>query len=118
MAYAESEALGCGVHLKTSEAARGLFESAIVKGFGEKDMASVIEQLRHVRGARRSKGGRGLWASNTHGWLMAGAMRRAKATLRTENLASCTTIEGEFPVSEWKDCDGALTAAPAYAREL
>jgi len=46
LAYAESEASGCGVHLKTSEAARGLFESAVAKGFGEEDMASVIEPLR------------------------------------------------------------------------
>jgi hypothetical protein len=27
-------------------------------------------------------------------------------------------LEGEFPVSEWKDCDDALTAAAAAAREL
>jgi len=46
LAYAESEASGCGVHLKTSEAARGLFESAVAKGFGEEDMSSVIELLR------------------------------------------------------------------------
>jgi 3-hydroxyisobutyrate dehydrogenase len=46
LAYSESEALGCGVHLKTSEAARSLFESAIAKGFGDADMASVIEPLR------------------------------------------------------------------------
>jgi 3-hydroxyisobutyrate dehydrogenase len=48
LAYAESEASGSGVHLKTSEAARSLFESAIAKGFGEEDMASVIEPLRAV----------------------------------------------------------------------
>jgi 3-hydroxyisobutyrate dehydrogenase len=46
LAYAESEASGCGVQLGTSEAARNLFESAIAKGFGEEDMASVIEPLR------------------------------------------------------------------------
>ena len=46
LAYAESEASGCGVNLKTSEAARGLFESAVAKGFGEEDMSSVIELLR------------------------------------------------------------------------
>jgi 3-hydroxyisobutyrate dehydrogenase len=46
LAYAQSEALVCGVHLKTSEAARGLFESAVTKGFGEDDMLSVIEPLR------------------------------------------------------------------------
>jgi 3-hydroxyisobutyrate dehydrogenase len=48
LAYAQSEASGCGVYLKTSEAARGLFESAVAKGFGEEDMASVIEPLRTV----------------------------------------------------------------------
>jgi 3-hydroxyisobutyrate dehydrogenase len=48
LAYAESEASGCGVHLKTSEAARSLFEAAIAKGFGEEDMASVIEPIRAV----------------------------------------------------------------------
>jgi 3-hydroxyisobutyrate dehydrogenase len=46
LAYAQSEASGCGVQLKVSEAARGLFESAIALGFGEEDMASVIEPLR------------------------------------------------------------------------
>lgn len=46
MAYAESEAAGCGVHLKTSQAARAHFEAAIAKGFGESDMASVIEPVR------------------------------------------------------------------------
>jgi 3-hydroxyisobutyrate dehydrogenase len=46
LAYAQSEASDCGVHLKTSEAATGHFETAIAKGFGESDMASVIEPLR------------------------------------------------------------------------
>ena len=46
LAYAQSEALGCGVRLKTSEAATGHFEDAMAKGFGESDMASVIEPLR------------------------------------------------------------------------
>jgi 3-hydroxyisobutyrate dehydrogenase len=48
LAYAESEASGCGVHLETSEAARSLFETAVAKGFGEEDMSSVIEPLRSV----------------------------------------------------------------------
>jgi 3-hydroxyisobutyrate dehydrogenase len=48
LAYAQSEASGCGVHLKTSGAARSLFESAVAKGFGEEDMASVIEPLRNI----------------------------------------------------------------------
>ena len=46
LAYEEAEATACGVHLRTSEAARSLFESAIANGFGEQDMASVIEPLR------------------------------------------------------------------------
>jgi 3-hydroxyisobutyrate dehydrogenase len=44
--YAQIEAANCGVDLKTAEIARGLFESAIVKGYGDEDMASVIEPLR------------------------------------------------------------------------
>lgn len=44
--YAQSEAAACGVDLKTAATARSLFESAIAKGFGEVDMASVIEPLR------------------------------------------------------------------------
>jgi len=48
MAYAESEAAGCGVQLNTSQAARGHFEAAIAKGFGESDIASVIEPVREV----------------------------------------------------------------------
>jgi 3-hydroxyisobutyrate dehydrogenase len=46
LAYAQSEALGCGVRLKMSEAATGHYEAAIAKGFAESDMASVIEPLR------------------------------------------------------------------------
>jgi 3-hydroxyisobutyrate dehydrogenase len=48
LAYAQSEASGCGVHLKTSEAATGHFEAAIAKGLGESDMAAVIEPLRDI----------------------------------------------------------------------
>lgn len=44
--YAQIEAANCGVELKTAEISRSLFEAAIAKGFGEKDMASVIEPLR------------------------------------------------------------------------
>jgi 3-hydroxyisobutyrate dehydrogenase len=44
--YAQSEAADCKVELKTAEVARCLFEAAIAKGFGEEDMASVIEPLR------------------------------------------------------------------------
>jgi 3-hydroxyisobutyrate dehydrogenase len=45
--YAENEAAVCDVELTTAEAARSLFEAAIAKGFGEADMASVIEPLRN-----------------------------------------------------------------------
>lgn len=44
--YAHAEAADCNVDLKTAETARALFEDAIAKGFGEQDMASVIEPLR------------------------------------------------------------------------
>jgi len=46
LAYAEAEAALCHVDLKTAEAARTLFQEAIAKGFGNEDMASVIEPLR------------------------------------------------------------------------
>jgi len=46
LAYAEAEAALCRVDLKTAEAARTLFQDAIDKGFGDEDMASVIEPLR------------------------------------------------------------------------
>jgi 3-hydroxyisobutyrate dehydrogenase len=45
--YAQSEAALYDVDLKTAKAARTLFESAIARGFGEEDMASVIEPLRN-----------------------------------------------------------------------
>lgn len=44
--YAQNEAAQCDVDLKTAEVARSLFEAAIAKGFGDEDMASVIEPLR------------------------------------------------------------------------
>ena len=44
--YAHNEAALCDVDLKTAEVARSLFEVAIAQGFGEEDMASVIEPLR------------------------------------------------------------------------
>ncbi|WP_263353800.1 NAD(P)-dependent oxidoreductase [Acidicapsa acidisoli] len=46
LAYAHAEATNCDVDLKTAEVARGLFQSAIEKGFAEEDMAAVIEPLR------------------------------------------------------------------------
>jgi len=45
--YAQTEAAHCNVDLTTAEVARSLFEAAIAKGFGEADMASVIEPLRN-----------------------------------------------------------------------
>ena len=44
--YAQNEAAHCDVELKTAEVARSLFEAAIAQGFGDEDMASVIEPLR------------------------------------------------------------------------
>jgi 3-hydroxyisobutyrate dehydrogenase len=44
--YAHAEAAACNVDLKTAETARQVFENAIAQGFGEQDMASVIEPLR------------------------------------------------------------------------
>jgi 3-hydroxyisobutyrate dehydrogenase len=46
MLYAQKEAETCNVDLKTANVARGIFEEAIAQGFGEQDMASVIESLR------------------------------------------------------------------------
>lgn len=45
--YAQNEATGCHVDLKTAEVARSLFEAAIAQGFGDEDMSSVIEPLRN-----------------------------------------------------------------------
>ena len=45
--YAQNEAAQCDVDLKTAEVARSLFEIAIQQGFGDKDMASVIEPIRN-----------------------------------------------------------------------
>jgi 3-hydroxyisobutyrate dehydrogenase len=44
--YAQNEAAQANVDLKTAEVARNLFEGAIARGFGDQDMASVIEPLR------------------------------------------------------------------------
>ena len=44
--YAQGEAARCDVNLTTAAAARGLFEAAVAKGFGEADMSSLIEPLR------------------------------------------------------------------------
>jgi len=46
--YAQTEAARCDVDLKTAEVARSLFEAAIAKGFGDEDMASVVEPLRNI----------------------------------------------------------------------
>jgi 3-hydroxyisobutyrate dehydrogenase len=45
--YAEKEAARCDVELTTAESARKLFDDAVAKGFGDEDMASVIEPLRN-----------------------------------------------------------------------
>jgi 3-hydroxyisobutyrate dehydrogenase len=45
--YAQNEAAQCDVYLKTAEVARNLFEIAIEQGFGDQDMASVIEPMRN-----------------------------------------------------------------------
>jgi 3-hydroxyisobutyrate dehydrogenase len=45
--YAQNEAAQSNVDLKTAEVARSLFETAIARGFGDQDMASVIEPLRN-----------------------------------------------------------------------
>ena len=44
--YAQSEAANYNVDLQTAAIARQLFETAIEHGFGDDDMASVIEPLR------------------------------------------------------------------------
>jgi len=46
--YAQNEAARCDVALTTAEAARGLFEAAVAKGYGDADMSSVIEPLRET----------------------------------------------------------------------
>jgi 3-hydroxyisobutyrate dehydrogenase len=51
--YAQIEAANCGVDLKTAETARSLFEAAIAKGYGDEDMASVIEPLRTKQEEKR-----------------------------------------------------------------
>lgn len=45
--YAQTEAATEHVELKTAAVARGLFEEAIAQGYGEQDMAAVIEPLRN-----------------------------------------------------------------------
>ena len=45
--YAETEAARCDIELTMAETARKLFEVAVAHGFGEEDMASVIEPLRN-----------------------------------------------------------------------
>jgi alpha-ketoglutaric semialdehyde dehydrogenase len=52
--------------------------------------------------------------------LVAGEWRKAnaKSTFQAENPATGAALAGEFPISEWQDCDDALTAAAAVAKEL
>ena len=45
--YAQNEAARCDIDLTTAQAARKLFDDAVVKGFGEEDMSAVIEPLRN-----------------------------------------------------------------------
>lgn len=45
--YAQIEAARCDIDLTTAVTARKLFEDAVARGFGEEDMASVIEPLRN-----------------------------------------------------------------------
>jgi 3-hydroxyisobutyrate dehydrogenase len=47
LVYAQNVAAQCDLDLKTAEVARSLFEAAIEQGFGDKDMASVIEPIRN-----------------------------------------------------------------------
>jgi 3-hydroxyisobutyrate dehydrogenase len=44
--YARVAAAESGVDLTTAASARGLFEQAVVQGFGEQDMSAVVEPLR------------------------------------------------------------------------
>jgi 2,5-dioxopentanoate dehydrogenase len=52
--------------------------------------------------------------------LVAGGWRTAtaKSTFHAANPATGEALEGEFPVSEWPDCEDALNAAAAVAIEL
>lgn len=55
-----------------------------------------------------------------HPILIAGAWHPATATaaFRAENPTTGETLDGEFPVSSWADCEVALEAASAAAAEL
>jgi 3-hydroxyisobutyrate dehydrogenase len=46
MRYAQTEAATCNVNLTMAESSRALFDRAIAGGYGDRDMASVIEPLR------------------------------------------------------------------------
>jgi len=52
--------------------------------------------------------------------LIAGEWREAtlNSTFTAENPATGRKLEAEFPISQWKDCDAALTAAVDAARTL
>jgi 3-hydroxyisobutyrate dehydrogenase len=56
--YAQTEAAHCDVDLKMAEVARSLFEAAVAEGFGNQDMASVIEPLRNKAAGTRMLEGR------------------------------------------------------------
>ena len=45
--YAQNEAARCDLDLTTAKVARSLFDDAVMRGFGDEDMASVIEPLRN-----------------------------------------------------------------------
>lgn len=51
--YAHASAADCGVDLTSAANAQELFESAIIKGYGELDMASVVEPLRSTTHQQR-----------------------------------------------------------------
>jgi NADP-dependent aldehyde dehydrogenase len=55
-----------------------------------------------------------------HPILIAGQWRPAHATgtFQSENPATGETLPGEFPISDWSDCDEALAAASAAAVAL
>jgi NADP-dependent aldehyde dehydrogenase len=52
--------------------------------------------------------------------LVAGSWRvaSAKSTFHAENPATGAALTDEFPISDWKDCDDALSAAATAAKSL
>jgi NADP-dependent aldehyde dehydrogenase len=55
-----------------------------------------------------------------HPVLIAGEWREAQSrrSFRSENPALGETLPGEYPISDWADCDAALAAATAAAAVL